>query len=242
MLGRPGPAPGERTDVLNLEERAVARPVHLGVTPMGRGREREAPFLSGEWPTDPAGAVCLRKALTSDISVATLPQHDRGSGADRLGQGWDRWVWISGGPWVEPAAFVAGAERLHDSLDVLPGGRAAGEGLHGDSLLELECRAVVATVDVHGHGLLHRRLRLSAPESVAPQVPGRFEAVVEVREVVGPHRRPHLAADVELGVGEHALGELAQTADRFEAGRCLSDRPSVHSGWRQPSDDPRRRD
>ena len=66
-----------------------------------------------------------------------------------------------------------------------------------------------------------------------------FQAVVEVLEVVGSQRRPRVAVEVEFDVGEHALGELAQTAHRFKAGRCLGDRASVDSGRRQPSNDPR---
>ena len=57
---------------------------------------------------------------------------------------------------VKAGAFVARAERLHDSLDALPRRGAPDEGVHGDPLLELKRGAVASTVDVHG-------ARLAAP-------------------------------------------------------------------------------
>jgi hypothetical protein len=57
---------------------------------------------------------------------------------------------------VKTGAVVAGAERLHDSLDALPRRGAPDEGVHGDPLLELKRGAVASTVDVHGHGWLRR--------------------------------------------------------------------------------------
>ena len=53
---------------------------------------------------------------------------------------------------VKTGALVAGAERLHNSLDALPRRGAPDEGVHGDPLLELKRGAVASTVDVHGHG------------------------------------------------------------------------------------------
>ena len=94
----------------------------------------------------------------------------------------------------------------------------------------------------HGHGPLRRPLRLVALESVAPQAPGRVQAVVEVLELSGSQWRAGLVVEVDLDFDQHALRELAQTADRFEAGRCSGDRASVDAGRRQPSDDPRLRD
>ena len=53
---------------------------------------------------------------------------------------------------VEPGAPVARGERLKHALDLLPGRRAADQAVLGDPLLDLEGRAVLAAVDVHGHG------------------------------------------------------------------------------------------
>ena len=53
---------------------------------------------------------------------------------------------------VEPGALVTRAERLKDALDLLSGRRAADQAVLGDALLDLEGRAVLAAVDVHGHG------------------------------------------------------------------------------------------
>ena len=53
---------------------------------------------------------------------------------------------------VEPGALVARGERLKHALDLLPGRRAADQAVLGDPLLDLEGRAVLAAVDVHGHG------------------------------------------------------------------------------------------
>jgi hypothetical protein len=46
---------------------------------------------------------------------------------------------------------VARGERLEDSLNVLPGRRAAHQTVLRDALRELEGRAILTTVDVHGH-------------------------------------------------------------------------------------------
>src|SRR4051794_40226592 len=53
---------------------------------------------------------------------------------------------------VEPGALVARGERLQHALDRLPRRRAAEQAVRGDPLLDLEGRAVLAAVDVHGHG------------------------------------------------------------------------------------------
>src|SRR5437762_2991098 len=53
---------------------------------------------------------------------------------------------------VEPGALVAWGERLQHALDLLPGGRAADQAVIGDALPDLESRAVLAAVHVHGHG------------------------------------------------------------------------------------------
>src|SRR4051794_3936332 len=53
---------------------------------------------------------------------------------------------------VEPSARIPRGERLQDALDRLPGRRAADQALLAHTLLDLEGRAVLAAVDVHGHG------------------------------------------------------------------------------------------
>src|SRR4051812_18688658 len=52
---------------------------------------------------------------------------------------------------VEPRALVARSERLQDTFDLLTGGRTARETVLDHALLELERRAVLAPVHVHGH-------------------------------------------------------------------------------------------
>src|SRR4051794_40967040 len=53
---------------------------------------------------------------------------------------------------VEPGALVARGERLQHAHDPLPGRRASDQAVLGDPLPDLESRAVLAAVDVHGHG------------------------------------------------------------------------------------------
>src|SRR3954449_7021443 len=52
---------------------------------------------------------------------------------------------------VEPGAVVARGERLKNSLDSPPGRGAAEKGIRGHPLFGLKGRAVITTVDVHGH-------------------------------------------------------------------------------------------
>src|SRR4051812_16287252 len=60
------------------------------------------------------------------------------------------WPWVSGGP-SSRTPLVARSERLKHALDLLPGRRAADQAVLGHPLLDLERRAVLAAVDVHGH-------------------------------------------------------------------------------------------
>src|SRR4051794_1553585 len=79
---------------------------------------------------------------------------------------------------VEPGALEARGERLQHALDLLPGRRAADQAVLGDALPELEGRAVLAAVDVHGHGhpgfFYARRARARRPFTSsysAPHIP-----------------------------------------------------------------------
>ena len=52
--------------------------------------------------------------------------------------------------------MVARGEWLEHSFDTPPGRRAAEQGVGEHALFDLESRAVVATVDVHGHDQIAR--------------------------------------------------------------------------------------
>src|SRR5436190_22609099 len=72
---------------------------------------------------------------------------------------------------VEPGALVARGERLQHAHDPLPGRRAADQAVLGDALPDLESRAVLAAIDVHGHdhpGFFYvRRARALGPYTSA---------------------------------------------------------------------------
>jgi hypothetical protein len=133
-----------------------------GTLSFSRSRSPRAPRGTGTLRARPprARGACAKPAHAAEHGAQ--PNHCRGSGL----AGWvGARIAGRGAPvvrGVEPGALVARGERLHDSLDALPGRGAAGERVHGDSLLELEGRAVGATVDVLGHGLLRRLTALCA--------------------------------------------------------------------------------
>src|SRR3954454_8619020 len=66
---------------------------------------------------------------------------------------------------VEPSALVARSERLKHALDLLPGRRAADQAVLGHPLLDLERRAVLAAIDVHGHGQPNILLDVGRPRT-----------------------------------------------------------------------------
>src|SRR5215217_9235869 len=67
---------------------------------------------------------------------------------------------------VEPGAPVARGKRLKHALDLLGGRRAADETIRSDPLLDLEGRAVLTAVDVHGHAQWLRSETGPAPQSI----------------------------------------------------------------------------
>src|SRR5688572_20333626 len=67
---------------------------------------------------------------------------------------------------IEPGAPVARSERLKHPLDLLPGRRAADQAICGDPLLDLEGRAILTAVHVHGHGQRLRSETGPAPQSI----------------------------------------------------------------------------
>src|SRR4051812_48672522 len=116
---------------------------------------------------------------------------------------------------VEPGALVSRRERLQDTRDALPGRRAADQGVISHALFELETRAVLATVDVHGHGqrpsrrgyrfLIVKRLTAGVTSRLQEKVePGSPEANLNVAlraDCVTCARRSDVAGGLTSGVG-----------------------------------------
>src|SRR5215208_1042074 len=75
---------------------------------------------------------------------------------------------------VEPSALVARGKRLEHPLDLLPGRRAGDQAVFGHALLDLERRAVLAAVHIHGHG----QPRIISLEASPPLKCGTGPAVV----------------------------------------------------------------
>src|SRR5687767_12758216 len=101
---------------------------------------------------------------------------------------------------IEPGAPVARSERLKHPLDLLPGRRAADQAIRGDPLLDLEGRAVLTAVHVHGHGQRLRSETGPAPQSIP------FASRVRCLVALGAGRR-----GTALGPGLLAVGPASNS-------------------------------
>src|SRR4051812_14163960 len=138
---------------------------------------------------------------------------------------------------VEPGALVARGERLQHAHDPLPGRRAADQAVLSDALPDLESRAVLAAVDVHGHGhpgfFYVRRARALGPytsASLARHLPKSGEE--------GQAPRSVYPSPVQRGCADPAASRAARPAARVTPMIQVSSpagRRWARTAWPQPA-------